>query len=73
MPYMVLATLKGNINTAPINLNINSIENPIILKGNRISHTSGNSTSMSKASGQQIINKKHHNRNPIKVISLSLP
>lgn len=44
---------------------------PIILKGRRMSHTSGNRKIITIASGQQITNSKHHNTKAINVLITS--
>jgi hypothetical protein len=44
------------------------MENPNILKGSSSNHTIGKSKIMIIASGQQITNKIHHRRKPIKDI-----
>lgn len=53
---------------APINLNRVSIVKPIILKGNRNSHTSGNNTNIIMAIGQQRTNRRHQRINPINIL-----
>src|SRR5688572_21578339 len=60
--YLPPSSRNGNIRIAPISLNTASMVNPMILKGRRISHASGNIIIKSMASGQQRTSSIHHNR-----------
>jgi len=61
-------TRKGNVRIAPINLITTSSVNPTILKGKRISQTSGNNTSITRAIGQHSTSSMHQRINPIKIL-----
>gem|GEM_PF-5300774 len=54
--------LKGNIRTAPINLNTSSSVSPTILNGNKISHKIGRIKTNANATGQHITNRMHQSK-----------
>jgi hypothetical protein len=56
----------------PINLNTRSSVKPTILKGSNTSQMSGNSTNISKASGQHATNSKHQSASAINVLMIQL-
>jgi hypothetical protein len=66
--YNALATLKGKRKIAPRILKTKEKVNPIMVKGRRISHTSGKINNINKASGQQITKRIHQRVKPIKVL-----
>jgi hypothetical protein len=66
--YFIPITLKGNVRIAPMNLITTSSVNPTILKGKRISQTSGNNTTIIMAIGQQSTSRIHQRINPIKIL-----
>jgi hypothetical protein len=58
IPQSARMTLKGNNRMAFSSLKMMSIENPTILNGKRISQTNGNSMSIKRAIGQQVMKRK---------------
>lgn len=69
---IALAIRNGNVKTAPINLNTNSIVKPTIRKGSKINHSSGKRIKIISASGQQITNSKHQRTKAINVFMPNL-
>ena len=59
---------NGNRKIFPISVNTASSVKPIILKGSRISHTSGKKININNARGQQSTSSTHQRANAINVL-----
>jgi hypothetical protein len=57
--YLIPKIRKGSMKSAPMNLKMISIENPMILNGNKINQISGNKNNRAMAMGQHSVKRMH--------------
>jgi hypothetical protein len=65
--YFTPKIRKGNMKRVPMNLKMISIENPMILNGNKISQINGNRNKRTIARGQHSTKRMHQRINEISV------